>query len=297
MQPIFSIQISTKDRIDDLRQTLSSLQALIGRKDVECVVYDDGSSDGTADFLRDCFPQIKLRRNEESKGYLFCRNAMLNETSAEIAITLDDDANFLSDNPLEETKRWFDNHPDCGLIAFRIFWGIEPPKSTISNEEPEIVRGFVGCGHAWKMSVWRSVSDYPEWFEFYGEETFASLELFRNNLKIFYLPSVLVHHRVDMKKRRVQSGFEVRYRRSLRADWYLYFLFYPWGLAPRLFAYSLALQISKFFRNPRLMKPVFLAVVDFFKYWPIIVEQRKPFTKSQVKSYLKLPSVRVYWNP
>src|SRR5690606_22784270 len=170
MQPIFSIQISTKDRIDDLRQTLSSLQALIGRKDVECVVYDDGSSDGTADFVRDCFPQIKLRRNEQSKGYLFCRNAMLNETSAEIAITLDDDANFLSDNPLEETKRWFDNHPDCGLIAFRIFWGIEPPKSTISNEEPEIVRGFVGCGHAWKTSVWRSVSDYPEWFEFYGEE-------------------------------------------------------------------------------------------------------------------------------
>jgi hypothetical protein len=39
----------------------------------------------------------------------------------------------------------------------------------------ENVKSFVGCGHAWRMKAWHEIPNYPEWFEFYGEENYASL--------------------------------------------------------------------------------------------------------------------------
>ena len=99
--PGYSILISTKNRKVDLAYTLKEIQYLIERPDVECVIFDDGSTDGTSQMIEENFPKIHLRRNETSKGYLFCRNKMLNNTQSEFAISLDDDAHFLSKNPLE----------------------------------------------------------------------------------------------------------------------------------------------------------------------------------------------------
>ena len=70
-------------------------------QNVTCVVYDDGSIDDTSEKVESDFPQIKLLRNQTSKGYIYCRNKMLNETEADFAISLDDDAHFLTENPIE----------------------------------------------------------------------------------------------------------------------------------------------------------------------------------------------------
>jgi glycosyltransferase involved in cell wall biosynthesis len=44
-QPIFSILISTKNRLSDLAFTLQKINHLLQQTNVECVVYDDGFSD------------------------------------------------------------------------------------------------------------------------------------------------------------------------------------------------------------------------------------------------------------
>ena len=98
----FAIHIATKNRKDDLLFTLEQVYPLLENPELNCVVFDDGWNDGTADAVRQQFPKIQLLQNTTSRGYLYCRNVMLNETQADIAISLDDDAHFLSKNIVHE---------------------------------------------------------------------------------------------------------------------------------------------------------------------------------------------------
>ncbi|PWA04044.1 glycosyltransferase family 2 protein [Flavobacterium psychrotolerans] len=295
-----SIHISTKNRKIDLEITLRKIQYLLERKDVECVIFDDGSSDGTFEMVKNKFPQVILLRNEISKGYIFCRNKMLNETKSDFTISLDDDAHFLTQNPLEKIEEYFDATPNCGLLALRIFWGIEEPKNITSHEKPQRVQGFVGCGHVWRMKAWRDIPNYPEWFEFYGEENFASLQLFKKNWEVHYLPEVLVHHRVNLKSRtKNNKDFGFRYRRSIRSGWYSILLFYPAIKVPRIIAYSIFMQIkTKIAKgNFKVVIPLFQAIMDVFFNIPNLIKNRNVLTREEYQHYTELKETKIFWKP
>jgi len=297
--PTFSILISTKNRIVSLLYTLHTLESLLVQPNVSCVVYDDGSTDGTNEQVRNQFPMVTVLRNEVSKGYLFCRNKMLSQTTADYAISLDDDAHFLSENPLEAIASAFENTPTCGVLAFRIFWGIVPPAHHVTPAVFEPVQGFVGCGHVWRMTAWHAIPNYPEWFSFYGEEEFASYQLLQNQYQIYYLPAVLVHHRVDVRQRRLQLDYQLRLRQSLRAGWYMFLLFYPLSVIPRKIAYSLWYQ----FKNKTLQgdyKATFALFQSFFDVlinFPKLLKQSNRFSMEDFKAMKQLPETNIYWKP
>lgn len=297
-QPTFSILISTKNRLSDLAFTLQKIDYLLQQDTVECVVYDDGSTDGTFEFVKQNFPHIKLHSNEVSKGYIFCRNRMLNETKATYAISLDDDAHFVTENPLESIQNHFEQNANCGLIALRIFWGLQEPSSINSIEKTEQVQGFVGCAHVWRMSVWREIPNYPEWFVFYGEENFASFQLFKNNWQVHYLPEVLVHHRVNIKSRKNNSDYTLRLRRSLRSSWYLLFLFYPISTIPRKISYSIWMQFQKVLKGDfKVFQALILALLDLVCASPRIIKSSHRLSKKEYDSYTTLPETKIYWQP
>lgn len=292
-----SILISTKNRCEDLLFTLWQTQHLLNDK-VSCVVFDDGSTDATFEKVKAQFPMVVIQRNEVSKGYMYCRNKMLNETDADFAISLDDDAHFLTQNPLEIITNHFNSNPKCGLIAARIFWGKEIPVNTNSDEVSANVKSYVGCGHIWRMKAWRDIPNYPEWFEFYGEENVASLQLFKKNWEIHYVPELLVQHRVDMNERAKSTGnIAFRYRRAIRADWYTYFMFFPWNTIPRKMGYSIWMQFkNKIFKgNVKVAKPLFLAIWDLLVTMPKILTNRNPLTSEEYTNYLKLNEAKIYW--
>lgn len=297
--PKISVLVSTKNRCDDLLFTLGKIQHLLSDQ-LTCVVFDDGSTDGTFEKVKTHFPQIILRRNETSKGYIYCRNAMLNATAVDYAISLDDDAHFLSQNPIDVINRYFADNPTCGLIAARIFWNKVSPENSLCTDKPQKVKSFIGCGHVWRMQAWREIPNYPEWFEFYGEENFASLQLFKSKWEIHYVPEILVQHRVDLKERSKDAKvFAFRYRRAIRADWYNYFLFFPLSKIPRKLAYSLWMQgKTKIFKgNFKVISPLFLAIVDLFLAIPKLIKHRNALTSEEYTAYLKLNEAKIYWKP
>jgi len=295
----FSILITTKNRISDLIVSLNSMQSIINRDDVEFIICDDGSNDGTATYVATHFPRIHLIRNEVSKGYLYNRNKLLNTCKGIYAISLDDDANFLSENPLEEIEKHFIENNNCGLIAFRIFWGKELPKSITSDEEIEQVKGFVGCGHVWRIETWKKIPNYPEWFGFFGEESFASFELYKKNFEVHYLPSVLVHHRVDIIARKSNNDYQWRLRRSLRSGWYLFFLYYPLKMIPRKIVYTLWIQIkTKTFKGDlKATIAILQAIGDVFVNLLKILKQRNRLTNQEYNKYLKITETKIFWKP
>lgn len=296
----FSILIATKNRIHDLLISLSHIEKYLDDEKVQCVIMDDGSTDGTFEKIKQNFPDIKIIRNETSKGYIFCRNKMLNETSADVAISLDDDANFITENPFEIIEDYFNKNEKCGVIAARIFWDEVLPDDISTTENPQIVQSFVGCGHIWRMKAWNGIPNYPEWYQFYGEESFASMQLFKKGWEVHYHPELLVHHRVNLKKRSINNkdGL-VRFKNALRADWFNYFLFYPLQKLPRKLGYSIWMQLkNKVFKgNYRILKPLFIVKIDVFKNYKNIIKNRNPFTMQEFQEYSQLNPAKIFWKP
>jgi len=294
----FSILITTKNRIEDLKYTLNSLKPMLSRDDVECIICDDASSDGTSTFIETKYPSIQLLQNESSKGLIENRNTMLGLTKAKYAISLDDDSNFLSQNPLETIADYFENNDNCAVIACRIFWGKELPESLDTKQTAKIVKSFVGCGHVWNMELWKTIGEYPSWFIFYGEEDYAAYSAFKQKKEVHYVPNILVHHRVEVKKRKNANDYTLRLRRSLRAGWYLYFIFYPIQLIPRKFFYTLWVQLKlKVFKGDfKALSAILRALIDIAvnstKY-----STNKRLTLKEFRAYEALEETKIYWKP
>ena len=295
----FTILITTKNRLEDLKSTLLQINPLLVRDDVACTICDDGSTDGTSEFIRANYPEIKLIQHSKSKGYIYSRNLMLNQTVSEYAISFDDDSCFISENPLQFIDDYFKANPSCGLIAFRIFWSKTIPESTVSKDIPQRVKSFVGCAHVWRMTAWNTIPDYPNWFVFYGEEDFASYQLFKKNIEIHYLPSVLVHHRVDLIARKSNNDYQWRLRRSFRSGWYLFFLFYPLNVIPRKIVYTFWIQIkTKTFKGDlKATIAILQAIGDVFVNLFKIIKQSDRLTNEEYKKYLKITDTKIFWKP
>ncbi len=295
----FGVLISTNNRLEALKFTLEKIDYLFENDNVECIIYDDGSTDETSFFVKKYYPKIQLITNVKSKGYIYCRNMMLNLTTAKYAISLDDDAHFITKNPLQIIEDYFQKHPQCGALAFRLFWNKHIPLKIESRDEPEHVRGFVGCGHVWNMEAWRTIPKYPEWFVFYGEEEFASYQLFKNNWEIHYVPKILVHHRVDIKGRRKKKDYRIRLRRSLSSGWYLYILFFPWKMIPKRFLYTLWVQLkTKVFKGDfKALMAVVQALGDVVVNLPRLSKNSNRLSKEEFLKYSKLPETKLYWTP
>lgn len=297
MEKRFSILITTKDRRADLELTLAKIRPWLAA--AQCVIYDDGSSDGTSAMVTDRFPEVELLRNESPKGYIFCRNRMLDRCPTEFAISLDDDAHIESPDPLDEIGDFFDMHPEAGVVGFRIFWGKELPDGTDSDEPAQRMAGFVGCGHVWRLAAWREIPSYPEWFVFYGEEEFAAMQLYLSGWEVWYLPAVFVQHRVDVAARRHHADYLRRLRHSLRAGWFLFFLFYPLRIIPSRLGYSVWMQLkTKVLKGQwRVSWTLAVALCDLVRHLPRILSGRRPMTVSQFRRFTALPATKIYWKP
>ncbi|WP_406684226.1 glycosyltransferase family 2 protein [Seonamhaeicola sp. MEBiC1930] len=296
---IFSILITTYNRLQELKITLKSLEEFYLSGKIEFIICVDGANDGTYNYLKEFYPDIVLINHLKPQGLIASRNEMLNLTKAQYAISLDDDSNFLSNNVLNNILKLFKSHPKCAVQAFSIFWGTNKPINQYAYEKAKQVKGFVGCGHVWNMKAWRSIPNYPDWFIFYGEEEFAAFQLLKQDWEIYYNPEVLVHHRVDVKKRSMQKDYSIRLRRSLRSGWYLFFLFYPIREIPKRFFYTLWIQFKKkvFKGNYKAVVPIIKALYDILANTPRLIANRNRLSQNEFEEFSKLPDVKLYWKP
>jgi glycosyltransferase involved in cell wall biosynthesis len=295
----FSILITTKNRLTDLVFTLKKIQYLLDMEDVVCLICDDGSTDGTAQYLQTKYPEIRLIQNPKSQGLIYSRNRLMGLVTTEFAISLDDDLHFITFNPLEIISDFFEQNEQAAVLSFRIFWSREEPKTTETSDKSMSMQSYAGGAHAFRMNAWNEIPNYPAWFIFYGEENFASYQLFKQNWQVYYLPEILVNHRVNLKARKKDNDYVQRQRRSLRAGWYLFFLFYPYRKIPRKMAYSLWMQFKlKVFKGDfKALLAIGLALLDLVWNIPKIIKNSNRLTQNEYESYNQLSETKLYWKP
>ena len=296
----FSIIITTKNRLEELKITLKKCSSLLFRNDVEFIICDDGSNDGTYEFLIKNYPTIQLLQNKKSKGLIFSRNLLISKSKSDYIISIDDDLHFLSESPLELIARFFEQNPKCAVISFAVFWGINPP-SVADNalESSYITKSYLGGANAIRRKSWNAIPDYPHWFIFYGEEDFASFHFFKKGMEIHYLPQIIAHHRVDVKSRKKNKDYLQRTRRSLRAGWYLYFMFIPLRLIPKQIFYSIYIQIkSKALKGDwKVLIAMVLAFFDIIINFLNIINYSNRLTLKEFKNYKNIKDAKLYWYP
>ena len=92
----FSIGIQTYNRSEYLGRTLGSLLGLVGSTEAEyeIVVVDNNCTDNTSEIVNSLMPKFNGRLrfvSEEKQGLSYCRNRIIQESSAEIIAYIDDD--------------------------------------------------------------------------------------------------------------------------------------------------------------------------------------------------------------
>lgn len=297
MNKEFTIVIATKDRLAELKITLQKITRILEDPRVICIICDDGSTDGTGKFLKTFYPNITQIRNAKSLGLMATRNRLMAMVTTPFAISIDDDLHFITADPLTELSSFFALQPDAAVVGFRTYWNPEEPNDVRTMKRTGRMQSYIGGAHAFRMDAWRQIRPYPEWFLFYGEEDFASFQLFRLGWKIYYLPGILVNHRVDLPSRRNDRDYLIRRRRNLRAGWYLQFLFYPTGMIPGRLAYSIWTQLKlKVLKGDfRTLLVLFLAALDVFVRLPRLYRERQALSTEQFKDYEQLPPTEIYW--
>ena len=94
LEPRISVVIPTKNRKQEVER---AIQSVLAQQDVKLtiIVVDDGSTDGTADYISGKYPQITLIRNTTSKGGAKARNDGAGSADEDYIAFLDSDDEWL----------------------------------------------------------------------------------------------------------------------------------------------------------------------------------------------------------
>jgi glycosyltransferase involved in cell wall biosynthesis len=165
-----SIVITTRNRKDALRRAIESALAQTVRDEV--VVIDDGSTDGTSAMVRSEFPQVRLIRHEESRGYIVRRNEGAQAASGDVIISIDDDAAFSTRRIVEQTLEEFSSEL-VGAVA--IPYVDVRRDNRVAQRAPDakcmyLTDSYIGTAHAVRRDVFLHLRGYREDLVHQGEE-------------------------------------------------------------------------------------------------------------------------------
>jgi len=127
--PDVSIVIVTYNSINFINACLGSVSCQ-SFDDSETIVVDNGSIDGTVDFIRDAYPAVTVVENETNVGACRARNQGIEIAKGKYVLTLDCDVT-LGDGFIREIKGAMERAPaDVGMLSPKI---LRPDKKTVDS--------------------------------------------------------------------------------------------------------------------------------------------------------------------
>lgn len=237
----------------------------------EVIVVDNGSQDGTASAVNRKFPQVKVVRSEENRGFAAGVNLGLAQAQGEAILLINSDV-LASFAALSALPAFLDAHPQVGALSPRLCTREGAPQAFAYGGDPTLgyllrrgLHRLLGRGplHDWAIETpievdWVSgaclcvrretleqVGLLDERFFLYFEDNDWCLRMRRAGWKVMYVPTVAVVHlggRSEPERRAAGR----HYRESLR---YFYQKHYAppatWLLSAALGVYDVLLRLSR----------------------------------------------------
>jgi len=181
----------------------------------QTVVVDNGSEDGSIDFVKERFPEVSVVALGENRGFAAAVNAGIEASATEYVVLLNNDT--------EQDRRWLEalvsaanDHPESGLFASklvdfhdrRILDGAgdvmrlsglpyrlgHGERDTGQFDEPGYVFGACAAAALYRKSLFDEVGLFDEDFVSYCEDGDLSFRAQLAGHRCFYVPDAVVYH-------------------------------------------------------------------------------------------------------
>ncbi len=193
--------------LDSLRETLPP--------EAEVVIVDNGSTDGSADWIRSRMPEARLLVNEANRGFAAACNQGAATARGEILVFLNQDTRA-EPGWLEPLLEPFQD-PKVGLTTPTVLWMDDPERIQSCGQDVHYtglvfarnfgaaraaVRGapgvavaaVSGAAFAIRRAVWEELGGFCETFYMYYEETDLSWRAARAGYRCLHVPASVVYH-------------------------------------------------------------------------------------------------------
>ncbi|PKM12538.1 MAG: glycosyltransferase family 2 protein [Gammaproteobacteria bacterium HGW-Gammaproteobacteria-3] len=238
-----SIVFLNFNRVDETRVTTEQLRVMCaGRDDIEIIAVDNGSTDGSADYLsrQPGIIFLPLPDNGGIAGY----NPGFERSTGEFILVLDDDSCPADLASLDSAMAHLTEQRDVGLVAFCI----ESPDGQLQTswhlpdaQKPGPSPFFIGCGFMIRRALFETTGWYPGYFFLYQNEVAVSFEVRLQGYRIFYDPRCRVIHRGIPNNR---PGWRRVFYPTRNTLWLLR-RYYPQPLAAYLIASRLVIGLVR----------------------------------------------------
>ena len=114
-----SIIIVNWNTRDLLAQCLQSIYDTVSDLDVDNIVVDNASSDGSVAMVQERFPQTHVIANARNVGFVRANNQALARCQGRYVLLLNSDTRVLPGS-LDKTVRFMDEHPHAGIAGVRL---------------------------------------------------------------------------------------------------------------------------------------------------------------------------------
>jgi GT2 family glycosyltransferase len=122
-KPVLSIVIVSWNVREDLRECLQSLLRDEGSRlesgEIEIIVVDNASTDGTAEMVNLEFPRVKLLVNSQNLGYTKANNIGINHSRGKYILLLNPDT-IVHQGALQALIDCAESHPEAGIIGAKL---------------------------------------------------------------------------------------------------------------------------------------------------------------------------------
>lgn len=197
-------------------------------KGLEVIVVDNKSSDGSAEAIKNNFPEARLVANKENLGFAQGNNQAMKIAKGDWLLLLNSDA-YVSPNCLEKAKEFIQRHPDADMAGCKILnpdgsiqpsWGYFPTLRRLALfmslvDNLPLIRKWIDPIHVrdisryneerevdWVMGAWvmlkKEVFEKTKGFDpnyfMYGEEMEWMYRAKQMGFKIWYTPTASCIH-------------------------------------------------------------------------------------------------------
>ncbi len=194
--PLVSLVILSWNRKQQLQATLRQVLT-IPYSNVEIIVVDNASTDGSPEMVRDAFPSlclVQLPANIGITGW----NAGFTNARGKYIVVLDDDSCPKND-AIERMVTEFERDHTLGIVAFHV---IDPESGKSENGKrievlkPNGLRDilFIGCGAGIRSEVIAKVGGFTERFFLYMHEMEFSARVLSAGYSVKLFPDIIVYH-------------------------------------------------------------------------------------------------------
>jgi hypothetical protein len=237
--------------------------------DFETIIVDNGSEDGSTEFVGDNFPQVRVVSLGRNHGFGGGNNIGIGESKGEFVVLLNNDTEA-EPGWLAALVRGAKEHPKAGMCASKMVFADNPGTVDSAGDEllpfgqtftyrhypadhPDVNvprKCFYACAGAalYRKSMLEDIGLFDEIYHpIYFEDCDLGFRAKIAGYECWYVPSAVVRHKVSATMKKNSARYTYLYQRNMEymllinMPWPLYLKFLPMRTAYLFFRFVQAL--------------------------------------------------------